>query len=194
MTNLFKNKIVPILKWFLTSFIWVFLIMLTLDIVTKQLIIKYLDVGDYVILIPGFLRVSHVLNYNAAFGIGVGNHLISRVLYIVIASIGSIGIISFYSIRYKKINPFVRGCLMLILTCAIGNLIDRVFYGPEYAVIDFIDFYGIWQFVFNIADCGVVIGAILLIVFLIVQEVKDYRAKQRSESIEFSNKNKTNNK
>ena len=80
---------------------------------------------------------------------------------------------------------------MLILTGALGNLIDRLLYGPEYAVVDFIDFYFLtfWNFVFNIADCGVVIGAIALVIYLVIEEVKDYRAKNKSENPSFNNNN-----
>ena len=82
---------------------------------------------------------------------------------------------------------------MLILTGALGNLIDRLFYGPRYAVIDFIDFYFLpfWNYVFNIADCGVVIGAILLIIYLIVSEVKDYKARSKSGEASFKDQNNT---
>ena len=191
MVNILKSKVLPALKWFLTSFIWVFLIMLALDIISKNAIRNNMAVGQSVDLIPGFLRITYVLNYNAAFGIGAGNALASRIIYIIVASLGSIGLIAFYVWKYKRINPFVKGCMMLILTGALGNLIDRLFYGPEYAVVDFIDFYFLpfWNFVFNIADCGVVIGAIALVIYLVVEEVKDYRAKNQSENPSFDGEN-----
>ena len=54
-----------------------------------------------------------------------------------------------------------------------------------------IDFYFLpfWNFVFNIADCGVVIGAIALVIYLVIEEVKDYRAKNKSENPSFNNNN-----
>lgn len=188
IVDLFKNKVIPALKWFLTSFIWVFIIMFALDIVSKQCIMNNLEVGESIDLIPGFLRITYVQNFNAAFGIGTGNHLLSRILYMVVASIASVLLVFFFIKKYKNIPPFIRGCMMLILTGALGNLVDRIFYGPDYAVIDFIDFYflSFWNFVFNIADCGVVIGAILLIIYLIVTEVKDYIKRNKEESAQFS--------
>ena len=69
---------------------------------------------------------------------------------------------------------------MLIVAGAIGNLIDRIFYTASYlggshaGVVDFIDFCGIWDAVFNIADCCVVIAACMFIVYTIVEMVKDY--------------------
>ncbi|HNX16689.1 MAG TPA: signal peptidase II, partial [Bacilli bacterium] len=47
-----------------------------------------------------------------------------------------------------------------------------------YQVIDWIDFYGVWKFIFNIADSSVVVGTIMLIIWLIVDEVKEYKAKK----------------
>ena len=199
MGDFLKNKVLPLLKSFLLSFTWVFIIMFALDIISKQCIMKSLSVGESVDLIPGFLRITYVQNFNAAFGIGFGEgetkKLISRILYIVIASIASAILIFFYIKKYKRINPFVKGCLMLILTGALGNLVDRIFYAPDFAVVDFIDFYFLpfWTFVFNIADCGVVLGALLLMGYIIFTEVKDYRQRSKEESISFSDKNNDKN-
>ena len=195
MTKFLKEKVLPIVKWFGASFIWVFIIMLILDIVSKVIIRNNLAEGEAVDLIPGFLRIRYILNEHAAFGIGPDNPTLSRIIYLVVAGIASIGILFYYIKSNKKINAFVKGCLMLILTGAIGNMIDRLFYGPQYAVVDFIDFYFLswWKYVFNIADCCVVIGAILLIIYLIVSEVKDYRKRSKAEEIEFQGKNDREN-
>ena len=196
MIKFLKEKVFPIVKWFGASFIWVFIIMLVLDIVSKVSIKSNMVEGQAVDLIPGFLRIRFVLNERAAFGIGPDNPLASRIIYLVIASIASIAILIFYIKGFKKINGFTKGCLMLILTGAIGNMVDRIFFGPAYAVVDFIDFYFIswWNFVFNIADCCVVIGAILLIVYLIVSEVKDYLKRRKAEEVEFQGQTDKENK
>ena len=86
---------------------------------------------------------------------------------------------------------FIRACLVLIVTGALGNMIDRIFYGPlEYAdatglfsgsVVDWIDFYWFWSFNFNIADCCIVIAAFMLIIYIIVIEVKEMVAKRNAE-------------
>lgn len=47
--------------------------------------------------------------------------------------------------------------MAMILGGAVGNLIDRLRYGY---VVDFLDF-RIWP-VFNIADCAIVIGVLIL--------------------------------
>ena len=178
-----KDKIVNALKWFYKSFIWLFIVMLALDIITKQIIIHSgLDPFDSQSYFNwGFVHINYVLNYNAAFGIGASNHTVSRVVYLVVASLVSIGVVFYLIYRRKTMNLYVRASLVLIVTGALGNVIDRVFYGPEYAVVDWIDFYWFWPFVFNIADCCVVIAAFMLIIYIIVEEVKDYRAKNATK-------------
>ena len=61
-------------------------------------------------------------------------------------------------------------------------MIDRIFYAPYYAVVDWIDFWWFWQFNFNIADCCIVIAAIMLIVYILVGEVKE-SIKNRNKEI-----------
>lgn len=161
-------------------------LILVIDIITKQLIMNHFETpttaATSIVLIPGFLRISYVQNFNAAFGFGFGTPLTNRIVYICIASIGFIALIGFFIWKNKKLAPIYKICIMMIAAGAIGNLIDRIFYGPDYAVVDWIDFYGIWPFVFNIADTGVVIGALLMAALLIVEEVKDYLKKRKLEA------------
>ena len=176
-----KDKIICGLKWFYKSFIWLFIIFLAIDIITKQIIIHsgvepYEQVADW-----GFVHINYVLNYNAAFGIGASDHTLSRILYLIIASLASIGLVVYMVIQRKKMQPYIRACLVLIATGAIGNMIDRIFYAPYYAVVDWIDFYWFWGYNFNIADSCIVVGAFMLIIYLIVLEVKDMIKRRNQE-------------
>lgn len=80
------------------------------------------------------------------------------------------------SVNLKKIcyNSKLKISFILILSGAIGNLIDRLRYGY---IIDFLDF-RIWP-VFNIADSSITIGAILLgWSILKKRETKEQRVKK----------------
>lgn len=179
-----KEKFLKGLKWLFNSYIWLAVLLLIIDIITKRLIIHFGVTPDTQIADWGFVRINYILNYNAAFGLGTSNETLSRILYLVIASAIVIGLIIYISLKYKTIKPYVKACLMLVIAGAIGNMIDRIFYAPYHAVVDWIDFYWFWDYNFNIADCCIVISAFMLLFYVIVIEVKELIAKRNKELAE----------
>lgn len=159
------------------------------DQVTK-LLVRGITIPFLGIIIPGiplyssksiigdFLRFTYIENPGMAFGIDFG----WKSFFAVFSIIASIAIL-LYLYKVRRESRVVRFSLALILGGAIGNLIDRVFYGPLFdgaplfhgRVIDFIDFdffnvsvfgYNFSRFpVFNIADASVTIGVIMLLIF-----------------------------
>ncbi|MBI5408845.1 MAG: signal peptidase II [Nitrospirae bacterium] len=135
---------------FLISFTVIFF-----DYLTKKIIVESVSPFESINVLP-FLRIVHVENKGAAFGLfaNLGNKIFIGI------SIIAITLIIIYTLK------FVRGkeiySLPLILGGAIGNLIDRVRLGN---VIDFIDVYvGKWHWpAFNVADSALTIGIILFI-------------------------------
>ena len=166
------------LKWFFESFIWLFVLGLIIDIVSKTIIKTNMVEGDSIVLIPKFLAITFSYNEAAAFGMGFKEPEVNRWIYISVALLATAAILFFYVRKNKVYGKFLKACLMCILVGAVGNLIDRLIYGK---VVDFIDFFGIWHAIFNVADSFVVVGTILLVVFLILEEVKDYRARKATE-------------
>ena len=129
-------------------------------------------------VIGDFLRLTYIENPGMAFGIDVGGKLFFSV-FSVIASLA----IVIYLYRSRREPLGFRLSLAIILGGAIGNLIDRVFYGVLFGegplfygkVVDFfdLDFFKIdilgyhlsrWP-VFNIADACVTVGVIMLVFF-----------------------------
>ena len=185
-----KEKLLSALKWFYRSFIWLFIVLLALDIITKQIILSFHQEAGSLISDWGFVHISYVLNTNAAFGLGANNPDVSRTIYLIVATLVSIGLVTYLIVKRKETKLFVRATLVMVVTGALGNVIDRVFYGPiEYgtnslftgSVVDWIDFYWFWPFVFNIADCCIVIAAFMLIIYVIIGEVKDVKARRQAE-------------
>ena len=186
-----KEKLLSALKWFYKSFIWLFIVLLGLDILSKQLILAANALPGTTIADWGIVRISYVLNEKAAFGIGASDPTVSRTIYLIVATLVSAGLVFYMIWKRKEMKIFIRACLVLIVTGALGNMIDRIFYGPlEYAdatglfsgsVVDWIDFYWFWSFNFNIADCCIVIAAFMLIIYIIVVEVKEMIAKRNAE-------------
>ena len=187
-----KEKIINAIKWFYKSFIWLFIVMLGLDILSKQLILASGAMPGTTIADWGFVRISYVLNENAAFGIGASDPAVSRTIYLIVASLVSAGLVFYLIWKRKDMKLYIRACLVLIVAGALGNMIDRIFYGPlEYAdatglfsgaVVDWIDFYWFWSFNFNIADSCIVVAAFMLIIYIIVNEVKDLIARRKAEA------------
>jgi signal peptidase II len=124
-----------------------------------------------------FLRLTYIENPGMAFGIDIGGKLFFSIFSIV-ASIG----ILLYLYKMRNENLAFRISLAMILGGAVGNLIDRVFYGVLFneaplfygKVVDFIDadFFNVNLFgyhmsrwpVFNIADASVTCGVLLMLV------------------------------
>ena len=129
-------------------------------------------------VIGDFLRLTYIENPGMAFGIDFG----WKSFFAFFSIIASVAIL-LYLYKVRQENKVIRFSLALILGGAVGNLIDRVFYGPLFdgtalfhgRVIDFIDFdffsvsifgYNFSRFpVFNIADAAVTVGVIMLLVF-----------------------------
>lgn len=194
-----KEKFLKGLKWFFNSYIWLGLLLLVIDIVTKNVIVanrqNIINQGG-VVLIPNFLRINYIINNNLVFGLDIfKNELATRIVFSIIALLVTGGIIFYLIKKWDKTNRFYKACLFMIIAGAIGNAIDRIFFSPEYlsyidingnyvaynGVVDWIDFYGIWGFNFNIADSAVVVAAFMLIIYMIVMEIIDYRKKKKSE-------------
>jgi signal peptidase II len=124
---------------------------LAVDQCTKFFVTRNLHLNQSLPLIKGILHLTLVYNRGAAFGI-----LKNQTSLFIVTSLIAIFLI-FLSLR--KNNKFSQESLSLclIVAGAIGNLIDRLFFGY---VIDFLDL-RIWP-VFNIADSAISIGAVLL--------------------------------
>ena len=136
--------------------------------------------GQSINVIGDFFKITFVENPGIAFGIDVNET--SKLLLSIFSLLASIGIFYYlWKSRHQKL--IVKLALAFILGGAIGNLIDRTFYGVFYGyapvfygkVVDFFnfDFFDFTIFgrtfdrfpIFNIADSSVTIGVILLILF-----------------------------
>ena len=139
------------------------LLLILIDFISKYLVINLIS-NKTIIIIKNFLKFLYVKNTGAAFGIMSGN-----IIILVIVTL----ILLFYIIKEVKNNVDNKWILisyLLILSGAIGNLIDRIFRGY---VVDFISFtlFDKEMAVFNIADSYITIGVFLLIILLLKKEV-----------------------
>jgi len=186
---------------YLTVFVVIF------DQLTKVLVkgiyIPFLNIdlsgmryGQSFNIIGEFVKFTFVENPGMAFGIDVGET--SKLFLSLFSIVASVGIL-IYLFKLKDEKLILRLALALILGGAIGNMIDRTFYGLFYGYapifygrvvdfinVDFFDFsifgrtYERWP-IFNIADSAVTVGVILLLIFQ--KPHADEKVKETDEEI-----------
>lgn len=152
---------------------WVLLVMslciLLVDQWTKYLVQQNLTLYQRVEVIEGFFNLTHVRNTGGAFGIFGGEKGGLGSLVFIAISLIAIGIILLLFIKMRKDEKNLSLPFSLILTGAIGNLIDRLQYGE---VVDFLDFY-LFSFhwpAFNIADSTICVGVGLMALEVLVRD------------------------
>ncbi len=160
------------------AWLWLFLSLacVGVDQLSKWLSVTYLQGKESVVLIPKLLRLTYLENTGAAFGSFTEN----RWVFMVFSTIAIVGV-ALYLLQFSERDALLRASLALILGGGIGNMIDRVCLGY---VVDFIDFYGIWQYIFNIADSCVCIGAGLLALYCILSLRREWIAEQKKKAVE----------
>lgn len=137
-----------------------------------------MEIGTSIPIFGDFFKLTFIENPGMAFGIDVGGKFFLSIF----STLASAGIL-YYLFKIREEALIIRVSLAMILGGAIGNLIDRVFYGVIFGdgtlfygkVVDFfdVDFFNIdvagfhisrWP-IFNVADAAVSIGVVLLLIF-----------------------------
>lgn len=149
--------------------LWLSLLVVILDQVTKLWANTMLNFNDPVALLP-FLNFRLLYNPGAAWSIladaGGWQRWFLSGLTVVISSF-----LLFWLFSLKRQQYWIASALALIIGGAFGNLIDRIIYGY---VIDFIDiYYQNWHWpAFNIADSAISIGAVMLVIDALLSSKK----------------------
>ena len=148
--------------------LWLSALVIFLDQVTKQLVVKNFVRYESKALLP-HLNLTYMENTGAAFSMMAG----APALLFVVLGVGvSLGILLWLR-RNPRGQVMVAVAFCLILGGALGNVIDRVMPSRGF-VVDFIQVYwGTHYFpAFNVADSAITVGAGLLILDMILQSRK----------------------
>ena len=150
--------------------------LLSLGIITLDLILKAVTDGNDTTIIGGLLSFVSVHNYGASWGVFSG----AKIMFIIIAAVFLIGMVLF-DIMYKKdfkANGWYKVGFACVFGGIIGNMIDRIFVGyvRDFISLDFINFP-----VFNIADIALTVGCICFAVFVIFFAFRDDNKEQNEE-------------
>ena len=165
--------------------LWIAVAVVGLDQVTKWLVLRLMHRHQSIPLIGEWLRFTFTENPGMAFGIQFGPPGTVAVL-----SVLATGLVIYYLVQVRTLYWPYRASLALILGGAIGNIIDRVFYGVWLGygelftgrVVDFIHV-SLWQGlvppgvpliggsymelfpIWNVADMAIVIGVVGVLTF-----------------------------
>jgi len=151
--------------------------------------------GESIPVIGDFFKITFTENPGIAFGFDPGSDF--KLFISVFSLIASIGLLIYlFTVRNKSMS--LKIAIALILGGAVGNVIDRMFYGLIYdyaplffgKVVDFFDFdfinfsifgrnYDRWP-IFNIADAAVSVGVLILLIFYKHHEAEDKKTSEDS--------------
>jgi signal peptidase II len=141
-------------------FFLIAVIVIALDQLTKSLVRGGLAVGESWPDEDWLVKVKHITNTGAAFGILQGQGL-----FLTVTAFVGLAAIFFYYTYPPFEHGLLRAALALQLGGAIGNLSDRLRFGE---VTDFIKFPHYPAF--NVADSSIVIGLVVIVAFLLLRE------------------------
>ena len=155
--------------------LWILIIFGTiwLDQLTKWLAVTLLQGNPSVPIIPGALQLTYLENPGAAFGMLQNN----RWVFLIISTVGIFAVLAYLLVKRPK-SKLLCLSLAFIVGGGIGNMIDRVLLGY---VVDFIDFCLINFAIFNVADSFVCIGAGILALWVIMDTVREEKAKKAAD-------------
>lgn len=140
-------------------------VIVIIDQVTKYFAVNYLCGKPAIQFIKGFVEFVYAENTGVAFSMLSGGRWFFTILtFIVVIAC----LVYMYKGKAQK-NLWLYWSLGVVISGAIGNLIDRVRFGY---VVDFINPTFVDFAVFNIADCAVTLGALSLVAYLVFDMFK----------------------
>lgn len=168
MNQSILKKLFPVpLRQSALSWLPLAVLLLILDQLTKYYATQHLYLGVSMPVLPSF-NFTLVYNYGAAFGFLNQGDGWQQIFFIVVALFASMGFTLWLTHTPKQQRLEGLG-IALLLSGAIGNLIDRLQYGY---VIDFIDWYAgdyHWP-AFNLADSFICVGVALIILQMLLHK------------------------
>mgnify|MGYP003562726249 CR=1 FL=1 len=156
----------------IAAVVWVLFIVA--DQITKYIVTVNMTLGESRPFLKGLIDFVYIYNEGGAWGFLKGQQWI-------LLTITSVIIIVFITvlIKYGMSDKVLFWSICLVLSGGLGNMIDRLFRDGK--VVDFLHFEFMPNFpVFNVADCAVVIGTGLLILYFVLETVKENKEKKNS--------------
>ena len=131
------------------------------DQITKYMTVASIALYEDIPFVPGLLQLTYVQNTGAAFSSFEGQQWLFALIFLFFTGL----ILHEYFKKPMGFTTFERWCIAAIYGGGLGNMIDRVRMGY---VVDMIETSFIEFPVFNVADCFITCGCILLMVHLVL--------------------------
>lgn len=144
---------------------------ISVDQYTKYFIAANYTLAQSHTFIPKVIDITYVKNTGAAWGMMSDRTwlLISMTTVVMLICICLL-------VKYGTRSKLLFWAMILVLSGGIGNMIDRIF--RRGAVVDFLHFTFWKDFpVFNIADCAIVIGAGLLVLYFVIDLFRESKKR-----------------
>lgn len=144
-------------------------ILLIVDQLVKLLIRSKMSLMDEIVIIPHFFSLYYVENTGAAFSLFSGATVV-----LVVLGIGVLAFLHLCVLSDEVMHKWKKIGLGMVIGGIVGNLVDRILYG---AVIDYLsfDFFGYSFPIFNIADIGITIGFLILVIDIFRGDDNEFR-------------------
>ena len=132
------------------------------DQITKELVVRRIELFDRIPVISGFFDLVHYRNTGVAFGLFRDGNTAYTIPFFVTTAILAVGFLLYFLSHDRSRGLLVPISLGLIGSGALGNVIDRIRHGN---VVDFLLVYvRTWAWpAFNVADAAICVGAVLLV-------------------------------
>lgn len=153
-------------------------LMVGLDQLSKYLIDSSMALNQSMPVIDNVINFNYIQNPDGIFGAFENQRWL-------LISFSSIILAVCLGLLIKKAfkSRMMHWAICLVIAGGVGNMIDRIFRGYviDFIEIDFLNFY-----IFNIADCCVVVGVILVLFYFIYDTIRDYRTGNKAGKVEES--------
>ncbi len=162
------------------------IIFLVADQFTKVYISNNFEMAKSYEFLPGLIDITYIHNDGGAWGM-LGGYtwvLLSITMVIMLICIALL-------LKYGVKDKLMFWAIILVLSGGVGNMIDRTFRDGN--VIDFLHFEFFPTFpVFNVADCAIVIGSGLLMLYFFLGIINDEKQKRLAMNTEVIKQNENN--
>lgn len=145
------------------------MILIGLDQLSKYLTVQEIALGEVVPVIPDVLSLTYIRNSGAAWSI-----LEDQMIFFYVITVVVVGALIYFLHTEGKKSPIASTGIAFIMGGAIGNFIDRLHlkYVIDMIRLEFVNFP-----IFNVADMALTIGVIILIGYIVYDELVKKKVK-----------------